>query len=327
MSGDGAEPIGIAGAGAFGTALAVVLGAAGHPVRLWARDARQVASMRRLGANRSYLPDHRLPETVTPTDDIASLADTEAVLLAVPAQQLSAFLNRHGQALAGPALVAACKGIALDTLQGPSAVIAAACPGATVAVLSGPGFAGDIAAGLPTAMTLACTDPAAGARLQRMLSTPALRLYRSTDVVGTELGGALKNVIAIAAGIVIGAGLGDSARAALMTRGHAEILRLARHRGARTATLSGLSGLGDLVLTCTSERSRNFRFGLALGRGHAFDPALTVEGAATARAVARIAASEGIDMPLTTTVAAILDHRLSLAGAIDALLSRPLKEE
>ena len=326
MSGT-AEPIGIAGAGAFGTALAVVLGRAGHPVTLWARDARQVASMRRLGANRSYLPDHRLPEAVTPTDDIAALAGTRAVLLAVPAQRLAAFLGTHGAALAGLPLVAACKGISLDTLQGPSSVIAAACPDATVAVLSGPAFASDIAAGLPTAMTLACANARTGARLQRMLSTPTLRLYRTTDVTGTELGGALKNVIAIAAGIVIGAGLGDSARAALMTRGQAEVLRLARHRGAKAATLSGLSGLGDLVLTCTSERSRNFRFGLALGRGHAFDPALTVEGAATARAVARIAAEAGLDMPLTTTVAAILDQRLTLAGAIDALLSRPLKEE
>ena len=319
--------IGIAGAGAFGTALAVALGAAGRPVTLWARDVRQIASMRRLGANRAYLPDHRLPESVVPSDDIAALGGAAAVLLAVPAQQLGAFLAGHGAALAGLPLVAACKGIALDTLDGPSARIARACPGAALAVLSGPGFANDIAGGLPTAMTLACADPDMGERLQQLLSTPVLRLYRSTDVVGVELGGAMKNVIAIAAGMVIGAGLGDSARAALMTRGQAEILRLALARGGRPETLSGLSGLGDLVLTCTSERSRNFRFGLAMGGGHAFDPALTVEGAATARAVARIAAAEGIDMPVTATVAAILDDRLRVADAIDQLLSRPLKEE
>jgi glycerol-3-phosphate dehydrogenase (NAD(P)+) len=194
-------------------------------------------------------------------------------------------------------------------------------------VLTGPGFAGDLAAGLPTALTLACADEAEGARLQAALSTRALRLYRTTDVAGAELGGALKNVIAIAAGAAMGAGLGLSARAAIVTRGQAEMVRLAVALGGRAETLAGLSGLGDLVLTCTSERSRNTRFGMALARGEAVDPAVTVEGAATALAAARLAAATGVDMPITATVAALVEGRTTLAQAMADLLSRPLTTE
>ena len=181
--------------------------------------------------------------------------------------------------------------------------------------------------GLPTAVTLACADQGLGEALLNTLSAPGFRPYLATDLVGAEAGGALKNVVAIAAGIVIGAGLGDSARAALMTRGYAEMLRLALALGARAETLAGLSGLGDLVLTCTSAQSRNFRFGQALGSGQGFDPKVTVEGAATAKAVTNMARTMNIDMPVTAMVAALIDQQITLPQAIQALLSRPLKQE
>ena len=317
--------IGIAGAGAFGTALAVALGREGRQVTLWARDTGHVAEMRGERRNRR-LPDAVLPECVTVTGDIGDLAAAEAVLLAVPMQVLGGFLAEYGAGLAGVPLVACCKGVDLKTLQGATALIGVACPGAVAAVLTGPSFAVDIAKGLPTALTLACASEA-GEGLQHLLSTPSLRLYRTTDVIGAELGGALKNVIAIAAGVVMGAGLGESARAALMTRGYAEMVRFAMRLGARAETLAGLSGFGDLVLTCTSTQSRNLRFGMALGSGAGFDAGVTVEGAATAQAVVRLAEGLGIDMPVTKMVAALIDKKLPLDEAIRSLMSRPLKQE
>lgn len=306
--------IGILGAGAFGTALAVALGREG-PVTLWGRSG--------VGAR---LPGVALPESVTVTANIAGLAVARTVLLAVPAQALAGVLAGHGW-LDGRALVACCKGVDLASGLGPTGLIARACPAAMPAILTGPSFAADIARGLPTALTLACADDAAGAALQQQISTAALRLYRTTDVTGAELGGALKNVVAIAAGGGIGAGLGDSARAALMTRGYAEMVRLAQALGAQAETLAGLSGLGDLVLTCTSDQSRNFRFGRALGAGEPFDTAITVEGVATARAVVALAARHHIDMPLAVMVAALSQGQITLPEAIQALLSRPLKQE
>lgn len=318
--------IGIAGAGAFGTALAVALGREGRAVTLWARDADQVAEMQRHRRNVARLPDAVLPDGVTVTGDTGDLAGVEAVLLAVPMQVLGRFLVEHGAALAAAPLVACCKGVDLKTLQGATALIGQACPGATAAVLTGPSFAVDIAKGLPAALTLACASEA-GEGLQHLLSTASLRLYRTTDVIGAELGGALKNVVAIAAGVVMGAGLGESARAALMTRGYAEMQRFALRLGARPETLAGLSGFGDLVLTCTSTQSRNLRFGLALGSGAGFDAAVTVEGAATAQAVVLLAERLDIDMPITKMVAALIDKKLPLDEAIRQLMSRPLKQE
>lgn len=319
--------IGVAGAGAFGTALAVALGQAGREVTVWARDGAHVEKMARTRHNAARLPGVELPETVTVTAEIDDLRGGEAVLLSVPMQTLAGFLADHRDAVDGLPLVACCKGIDLSTGRGPTAIIAETCLNAIPAILTGPSFAADIARGLPTALTLACADTETGARLQSLLSTPSLRLYRSADTRGAELGGALKNVIAIASGVVIGAGLGDSARAALMTRGFAEMVRFAQANGAETETLSGLSGLGDLVLTCTSELSRNFRFGKALGHGAGFDPAITVEGAATARAVFNIAERLDFEMPITTMVAALIDGRCSIEEAAQALLARPLKEE
>ncbi len=318
--------IGVVGAGAFGTALAIALGREGHEVQLWARDADQVAIMRKTRCNTARLPEAELPQNVSVTADLAELSGAEAVLLAVPMQSLGEFLQDHAARLGGAHLVACCKGVDLVTLRGAGALVQVRCPASTVAVLTGPSFAVDIAKGLPTALTLACAS-AAGEPLQKLLSTAALRLYRTTDVVGAELGGALKNVIAIAAGVVVGAGLGDSARAALMTRGYAEMLRFALALGARAETLAGLSGFGDLVLTCTSTQSRNLRFGMALGAGSAFDARITVEGAATALAVVRLAEQLKLDMPITKMVAALTLKKLPLDMAIRSLMSRPLKEE
>ena len=312
--------IAVAGAGAFGTALAIALAREGRAVCLWARDPKDMAETRR---NERYLPGVDIPDTVTISADHGCFVQAETVLLAVPMQALAGFLATHGAALSGRRLVACCKGIDLQSWQGPSAVIAATCPQNPVSVLTGPSFAADIARGLPTALTLA----GGGAALQAQLSTATLRLYRSADVIGAELGGALKNVIAIAAGVVMGAGLGDSARAALMTRGFAEMQRFALSKGARPETLAGLSGFGDLVLTCTSAQSRNFRLGLSVGQGTGFDPAVTVEGAATARAVAALCAHDGTEMPITQMIAALLDGKISLTNAIQALMTRPLKEE
>ena len=318
--------IAVAGAGAFGTALAITLARAGGDVVLWGRDAGAMAEAAR-SRHLPRLPDVALPEALALTGDAGALAAADVVLLAVPAQTLAGFLHDHRAALAGKPLVACCKGIDLASLTGPTGVIAAALPDATPAILTGPSFADDIARGLPTALTLACASDATGAALQRLLSTPTLRLYRTTDTTGAELGGALKNVMAIACGACIGAGLGDSARAALMTRGFAEIVRLGTRLGAEAETLMGLSGLGDLALTCTSAQSCNYRYGLALGRGEAFDAGLTVEGAATAQAAARLAERIGVDLPVTRAVEGLVAGRITVAEALNALLSRPLKEE
>ena len=274
-----------------------------------------------------HLPGVDLPCGIVVTPDLAQAAQYRTLLLAVPMQSLSDLLGALDAPLDGARLVACCKGIDLATGTGPSTVITRAKPQALPAVLTGPSFAADIARGLPTALTLACADAQAGHDLQHQLSTRSLRLYRTTDVTGAELGGALKNVIAIACGACIGAGLGDSARAALMTRGFAEMTRLAAHFGARPETLAGLSGLGDLALTCTSDLSRNYRFGQALGQGQAFDPRVTVEGAATARAVTRLAARDGLSMPISAVVAALAAGEATVSEALDELLSRPLKEE
>jgi glycerol-3-phosphate dehydrogenase (NAD(P)+) len=318
--------IGVAGAGAFGTALAVALAREGRSVRLWARDAGHVAEMARTRTNESRLPGVAFPDSLSVTTDVTELAGAEAVLLALPTQALGAFLTLHGGELNTTALVACCKGVDLTSLRGPTALIAEACPDSAAAILTGPSFAADIARGLPTALTLACVSGEAE-RLQHLLSTPTLRLYRTSDVVGAEMGGALKNVIAIAAGVVIGAGLGESARAALITRGFAEMQRFAIRFGARSETLSGLSGLGDLVLTCASTQSRNLRYGLALGADQAFDQHITVEGASTALAICRLAEAQDIDMPVATMVAQLIAKEIPLDQAIRSLMSRPLKEE
>ena len=311
--------IDIAGAGAFGTALAIALARGGAEVTLWARAGAENMQDSRENARR--LAGHRFPDALRVTGDLSDLT-SDILLVAIPTQKLDGFLDRL-PARSGTVLSCA-KGIHKATGLSPSALIAAHAEGVTTGALTGPSFAADIAAGLPTALTLACADDALGAQLQDRLSTPVLRLYRTTDVVGAELGGALKNVIAIAAGAVMGAGLGESARAALMARGFAEMRRVARDRGARDETLAGLSGFGDLVLTCTSEKSRNYRFGQALGAGKTPDAAMTVEGTATAQ---EISAHPDLDTPIATAVAALSGGQASVQDVMAELLNRPLKQE
>lgn len=317
--------ISVFGAGAFGTALAISLARDGRKVALIARDSTHAGDMAKDRENAARLPGFAFPDDLHPTVSLDDLAPT--CLIAVPTQKLGGFMQEHASALGGRSLVACCKGVDLATGNGPTRLIADAVPDAITAILSGPSFATDIAAGLPTGLTIASLDGVNAESLQHALSTANLRLYRSTDVIGVELGGALKNIVAIAAGVAIGAGLGESARAAVITRGYAEMRRFAGSLGAVPDTLSGLSGFGDLVLTCTSEKSRNYTFGLAIGRNQPRPKGITVEGAATAIAVSEKAETSQIDMPLTRTVAALVEESLSVADAIGLLLSRPLKEE
>lgn len=303
----------IIGAGAFGTGLAIAYARAGHDVTLWARDAAALD-----GGESPRLPGHMLPSGVRVTGDLSD-CQADIALVAIPTQTIAPFLaaNRLNARVA----VSCAKGIDLSSGRGPTALLANVIP--QVAQLTGPSFAADIARGLPTALTIACADDAMGEVLQDSLSTSALRLYRTNDVIGAELGGALKNVIAIAAGAVIGKGLGDSARAALIARGFAEMTRYATAKGALAETLTGLSGLGDLILTCGSTQSRNFRFGHALATGETLAEGTTVEGLHTARQLA-VSAEE---TPIADTVAALADGTLDIDGALSHLLSRPLKPE
>lgn len=319
--------ISVLGAGAFGTALAISLARSSKPVMLWSHNPAHAEEMQETRQNQRRLKGIALPDAITPTGDLRLALQSGIVLLAMPMQTLAGFVAAHANLLNGASLVACCKGIDLASGRGATEILKAACPDSPVAILTGPSFANDIARGLPTALVLACGDEACGIHLQNALSTANLRLYRSTDRRGAELGGALKNVIAIACGGVMGMGLGESARAALMTRGFAEMQRLAIALGAQPDTLAGLSGFGDLVLTCTSAQSRNYAFGEAMGRGEAFGSDVTVEGVATAEAVSNLAEKHGIDVPITNTVTALLTRRITVNEAMEALLSRPLKEE
>jgi glycerol-3-phosphate dehydrogenase (NAD(P)+) len=309
----------IAGAGAFGTALAITLARAGAEVMLWARAGAD--EMQAARENTRRLPGHRFPDGLRVTGNLCDLT-SDLLLMAVPTQKLGEVTGLLSDRRV--TVVACSKGINRETGLSPSATIAADMPYATAGALTGPSFAEDIAAGLPTALTLAFADDAVGAEMQERLSTPVLRLYRTTDLIGAEVGGGLKNVIAIAAGVVIGAGLGESARAALMARGFAEMRRVAAAWGARDDTLAGLSGFGDLVLTCTSEKSRNYRHGLALAGARLLDPSATVEGAATAE---ELSAHSDIDTPIADAVATLCRGEASVQDVIAALLNRPLKPE
>lgn len=308
----------IAGAGAFGTALAVSFDRAGCEVVLVGRSLASVTADR----INPRLPQVRIPETVRMSDELQVGAD-DILMLAVPMQALAGYLEAHHPL---PKIaVACCKGIDLSSGRGPVAVIEDSLA-APAAVLTGPSFADEIALGKPAALTLALKDQRLGQMMQAQLSSDILRLYLSDDPVGAALGGALKNVIAIACGICIGAGLGESARAALMTRGMAEIQRMALSLGARADTLAGLSGFGDLVLTCTSEKSRNFSYGLSLA-GKKAPPTSTTEGRSTARAVVQLADRRGIEMPIARVVAAMVEGTVRFEDALAQLMSRPLTTE
>ena len=317
--------IAIFGAGAFGGALAVAQSAAGKSVTLWGRNQSAMTNAAK-ARELARLPGIKLSPFVTVTSDLEATDKASIVLLAMPAQQLRGFLEENADRLMGRDLVVCSKGIDLETGLGSWSLLRQMQPASTTAILTGPSFAVDIANGLPTALTLASDAPTLD-RLQEQLSTSALRLYRGDDPRGAELGGALKNVVAIAAGLAIGAGFGESARAALIARGFAEMSRLTVAMGGQAETLFGLSGLGDLALTCSSEKSRNFSFGLALGKCEACPAATTVEGASTARAVQRLAKENGLSAPLASCVVDVIDRKATAAEVAEALLARPLKSE
>jgi glycerol-3-phosphate dehydrogenase (NAD(P)+) len=319
--------LGVVGAGAWGTALANAAARAGLKVVLWARDERHVAELVSERVNRRYLPGVTLHDAIVPSSDLAAVAETDALLLVVPAQALRGVVAELAVHLApGAPLVSCAKGIERGSLAFTTGIIAEAAPAARPAVLSGPSFARDVAAGLPTAVTLAAHDAGLARRLALALASPAFRLYHSSDVAGVEVGGAAKNVLAIAAGIAAGRGLGASAGAALIARGFTELRRLGRALGARPDTLMGLSGLGDLVLTATTPQSRNFAFGHAIGAGEA-PPDRLAEGVFTAEALVALAKRYGVDMPIARAVDEVLSRALSVDEAMDTLLARPLKAE
>ena len=324
------DHIAVLGAGAWGTALANVAARGGARVSLWARDPAAVTAMAVSRESRG-LPGFRMDDRVTPTSSIAEAVTANAVLLAVPAQASRDVAALATAVPAGTPVVACAKGIERGTRKFMSEVIAECLPQAVPAILSGPSFAADVARGLPTAVTLAATDEGLARALAQRLGSPTFRPYHSTDVRGVEIGGAAKNVLAIAAGIVAGRKLGASALAALTTRGFAELARFGRAFGARTETLAGLSGLGDLILSCVSPQSRNFSLGLALGEGRTVEEAhrdgKLVEGMFTAAVLVEMAKERGVEMPIATAVAALLDGRMSVDGAIESLLTRPLRAE
>ncbi len=327
------KSIGVIGAGAWGSALAIVAARAGHPVRLWARDQQAATAIAGARENAAKLPGIALPDGITPTASAGDLAQCDTVLLATPAQSLRAVMGGFSGHLApGTRAVITAKGIEQKTSRFLTEVLADVAPHLEPLVLSGPSFAADVARGLPTAVTLAARSLEAARPVAEALSLPTFRPYLSDDLMGVQIGGAVKNVLAIACGIVAGRGLGDSARAALIARAFAELTRFGRALGARSETLMGLSGLGDLVLTCSSPQSRNHSFGLALGQGRSVAEAQAgqrgiSEGAFTAAAVASIAAARGIDMPIAMAVLDILDGRASVDSVIERLLQRPLKAE
>jgi glycerol-3-phosphate dehydrogenase (NAD(P)+) len=321
----------VLGAGAWGTALANAMASAGRDVVLWGRDGSGMAEIQARRENARHLPGVRLEPRVHATADL-DLACAASVLLAVvPTQSIRALAGQLAGRLAPQTpLVLCAKGIEQGTRLFVTQIVAETLPQARPAILSGPSFATDVAKGLPTAVTLAAADLDLAADLADLLAAPALRLYHSGDVRGVEIGGAAKNVLAIACGIAAGKGLGASAGAALVARGFAELLRFGRVFGGQPETFMGLSGLGDLVLTCGSAHSRNFAMGAALGRGEPPDAAnhgKLAEGAFTATVLVDMARSAGIDMPISQSVDAVLAGRLDVDAAVDALLARPLKAE
>lgn len=324
------ERIAVIGSGAFGTALACVFALEGrHPVTLVGRRPDLMSDLRDDRVHDAALPGVPLPDNLAFSAEPDAVAEATIVLFAMPSRAQLDAARHYGPYLSKDAAVVVCaKG--LDRSERLlTDVVSAALPGAGMAVLSGPGFAADIARGLPTAMAIGSQDLALAERLANVLSGRTFRLYASSDVVGVQLGGALKNVLAIACGIVEGAGLGDSARAALISRGLAEMSRLVEAMGGNADTVRGLSGLGDLVLTGTSHQSRNLRFGISIGQG---EPAQTagrplVEGAYAASVAARLGRKHSVDLPITEAVAAIVDGRLDVMTAMEQLMTRPIKAE
>jgi glycerol-3-phosphate dehydrogenase (NAD(P)+) len=319
--------VAVIGAGAWGTALAGVAARAGRDVVLYVRDSASAANIAVTRAN-PKLSGVRLDPSVKVTNDIAAAATAEIMLIATPAQNLREAVTALAPHLAKATPVIACaKGIERGTRKFMTEVIAETAPNALPAILSGPSFAEDVARGLPTAVTLAAKDERLASALVQALGSSTFRPYHTTDVRGVEIGGAAKNVLAIAAGIVVGRKLGASAQAALTTRGFSELVRLGRACGARGETMAGLSGLGDLILTCSSPQSRNLALGVALGRGEPPPRDQLAEGEFTAPVLIELAASQNVDMPVSSAVAAILSGAMTIDAAIESLLTRPFKAE
>jgi len=323
------EHIGVIGAGAWGTALALTCARAGRKVTLWEHDAANAAH---LATRREslFLPGVRLGDDIALADDLAAVARAQPLLLVVPAQTVRKVASTLAPLVAaGTPLIVCAKGIERGSNMFMNEIIAECAPLATPAILSGPSFAADVARGMPTAVTLAASDAKLAAALAQAIGAANFRPYHSTDVRGVEIGGAAKNVLAIAAGIVSGRGLGASAAAALTTRGFAELVRFGKAYGARPETMMGLSGLGDLLLTASSPQSRNFSFGIALGRGQKPGEIKggLAEGVFTASALLEMAHERDVDMPIAAAVAAVLAERMSVDAAIESLLMRPLKSE
>lgn len=325
------QHIAVLGAGAWGTALALTAARAGRLVTLWEHDAANLASLRDARESH-FLPAIRLDDSIRIADDLVEAAHADAILAVVPAQALRAVATALQPLLrAGTPVIVCAKGIERGSRKFMSAVIAECAPAAVAGILSGPSFAIDIARGMPAAVTLAVSDEGTAATLAQALGSRLFRPYQSTDVRGVEIGGAAKNVLAIGAGIVAGRGLGESAAAALITRGFSELVRFGKAFGAQPETLMGLSGLGDLILTGTSPKSRNYSLGVALGLGHkprdAQHSGGLAEGAFTAAALVEMAREKSVDMPISTAVAAILEERVSIDEAIEMLLARPFRAE
>jgi len=332
------ETIAVIGAGAWGTALAVNAARAGRQVTLWGRDRTAITEMAANRENRRYLPGMLIDPAIHITADLAETADADAILLVVPAQtvaEVTGAIVRVGRPSDGQPLALCAKGLERSRDRRLSAIVREAAPGHPVATLSGPNFAREVALGLPAAATLACLDEGLGRTLTASMSHEQFRLYWTDDLIGVEIGGAVKNVLAIAAGIVVGRGLGENAKAALITRGLAELMRLGSVLGARRETLMGLAGLGDLILTAGSPTSRNMAFGMRIGEGAdpvhlQQQPGTLVEGAATAAAVIRLAQSPAggrCSLPICEAVAAILAGEMAVDHAIETLMTRPLKAE
>jgi glycerol-3-phosphate dehydrogenase (NAD(P)+) len=325
--------ISIIGGGAWGTALAQTLAHNGTAVTLWAREPEIVDDINVRHVNRVFLPGIELNHALRATSDIAAVARADVILAVPPAQHLRSIMGNVARHLAADVPVVVCsKGIERETGRFVGGVLEDVAPQVQRAVLSGPSFAADVARGLPSALTLACRNETLGRQLAAALSSRQMRLYWSSDVIGAELGGAVKNVLAIAAGIVEGRGLGTSAHAAIVTRGFAELRRFGEAMGARPETLLGLSGLGDLILTCGSMQSRNMSLGRALGEGRSLADILgsrsaVTEGVYTAAALVRLANAKGVEMPIAEAVHSIVEGRLGVDDAITALMQRPLKAE
>jgi glycerol-3-phosphate dehydrogenase (NAD(P)+) len=327
------ETVGVIGAGAWGTALALACTRAGRQAVLWAHEPTVVEALRTARENALYLPGVILPAAIRATGDLAEVAACDMVLAVAPAQHLRAVLAQLAPHVRpGLPIVLCAKGVEQSSLKLMTEVLAETIPQAAPAVLSGPSFAVDVARGLPTAVTLACGDEACAERIARAIASAAFRPYLATDLIGAEVGGAIKNLIAIACGISEGRGLGRSAHAALITRGFAEMTRFGVALGAKAETMAGLCGLGDLVLTCSSPQSRNMSVGLALGAGKTLEEALAgkvsvAEGVASAPGVVALGRQLGVETPISAAVAAILAGETGVDEAIGALLARPLKVE